>query len=87
MLCDELRVIIYNCHMFIIQATGANPIKNFTAVIYGLWGFSDTTTESTIQTSRLGLAYPLVRYHAQNLVDNTEKMLSTRASQALGPSL
>jgi hypothetical protein len=28
-LTDDARVVIYNRHMFIIQATGANPIKLF----------------------------------------------------------
>jgi hypothetical protein len=28
-LTDDARVIIYDCHMFIVQTTGANPIKQF----------------------------------------------------------
>ncbi len=28
-LTDDARVVIYDCHMFIIQASGANPIKVF----------------------------------------------------------
>ncbi len=31
---DDARVIIYNCHLFIVQATGANIIKLFLTVIY-----------------------------------------------------
>jgi hypothetical protein len=33
-LTDEARVVIYNRHMFIVQATGANVIELFTAVSY-----------------------------------------------------
>jgi hypothetical protein len=29
------RIVIYDRHMFIVQATGACTIKLFTAVIYG----------------------------------------------------
>jgi hypothetical protein len=33
--CDaKIWIFIYNCKMFIIQATEANVIKLFTAVIY-----------------------------------------------------
>ncbi len=28
-LTDDARVVIYDCHMFIVQATGANVIKLF----------------------------------------------------------
>jgi hypothetical protein len=31
---DDARVIIYDRHMFIVQATGPKVIKLFTAVIY-----------------------------------------------------
>ncbi len=33
-LTDDARVVIYNRHMFIVQATGANVIKLFNVVIY-----------------------------------------------------
>ncbi len=33
-LTDDARVIIYNHHMFIVQAIGANVMKVFTMVIY-----------------------------------------------------
>ncbi len=35
LLTDDARVIIYDCHMFIVQAIGANPKKLCTAVNYG----------------------------------------------------
>ncbi len=35
LLTDNARVVIYNCHVFKVQATGACAIKLFTAVIYG----------------------------------------------------
>jgi hypothetical protein len=34
-LTDYAGVVIYDCHMFIVQATDACIIKLFTAVIYG----------------------------------------------------
>jgi len=33
-LTDDARVVIYDCHMFIVQATGASIIKLFTVVSY-----------------------------------------------------
>ncbi len=33
-LTDEARVVIYNHHMFIVQATGVNVTKNFFFVTY-----------------------------------------------------
>ncbi len=35
LLTDDARVVIYNCHVFKVQANGACTIKLFTAVIYG----------------------------------------------------
>ncbi len=33
----DARVVIYNCHVFKVQATGACTIKLFAAVIYGFY--------------------------------------------------
>ncbi len=32
-LTDDIRIVIYDCNMFIVQATGNCTVKYFTAVI------------------------------------------------------
>jgi hypothetical protein len=34
-LTDDARVIIYDCHMFIVQATGCNKKASYTIVTVG----------------------------------------------------
>ncbi len=37
LLTDDARVVIYNCHVFKVQATVACTMKLFTAIIYGFY--------------------------------------------------